>query len=163
MATRPIERLLFTQGGLCFFCQKPLPPADASIEHLVATANGGRNAEDNCVACCTALNSLFGRMSLKAKLQVVLNQKGVFKCPNGSGKTRRTPATAADTFDRVIVDLRKRGKARPGTLAKLTSTINNLFQKRLSPQQLNAIIDKLAAKGVISIDDLKVSYNIPAA
>ncbi len=83
MPTKSIDRLLFAQGGLCFFCQRTLSPAEASVEHLVATANGGRNDPDNTVACCKALNALLGHMSLKEKLRVVLNQKGEFRCPNG--------------------------------------------------------------------------------
>lgn len=69
------------QGGLCFFCRQPLPRGEASIEHLVASANGGTNSEDNCVACCRTLNSLLGSTSIKEKLQIVLNQRGDFRCP----------------------------------------------------------------------------------
>ena len=69
------------QGGLCFFCRQPLPRGEASIEHLVASANGGTNSEDNCVACCRTLNSLLGSKSIKEKLQIVLNQRGDFRCP----------------------------------------------------------------------------------
>ncbi len=89
MPTKPIERLMFTQGGLCFFCRKPLPKAEASVEHLVAATHGGKDNDDNCVVCCKTLNTLFGRMSLKEKLQIVLNQRGDFKCPAG------TPMAAA--------------------------------------------------------------------
>src|SRR5512145_76431 len=85
MPTKPLDRLLFTQGGVCFFCREPLPQSEASVEHLVASANGGGNGDDNCVACCKALNALFGSMSLKEKIQLVLNQKGHFKCPNKAG------------------------------------------------------------------------------
>jgi 5-methylcytosine-specific restriction endonuclease McrA len=77
MPTKPLERLIFTQGGNCFFCRKPLGKAEASVGHLVAVSHGGKDNDENCVACCKALNSLFGRMSLKEKLQIVLNQKGV--------------------------------------------------------------------------------------
>ena len=76
---------MFVQGGLCFFCKQPLPKAEASVEHLLAGANGGSNKDENCVACCKAVNALLGSMSLKEKFQVVLNQKGQFKCPNGVG------------------------------------------------------------------------------
>jgi len=38
--------------------------------------------DENCVACCKAVNALLGSMSLKEKIQVVLNQQGQFKCPN---------------------------------------------------------------------------------
>ena len=69
------------QGGQCFFCRQPLPRGEASIEHLVASANGGTNSDDNCVACCRTLNSLLGSKSIKEKLQIVLNQRGDFRCP----------------------------------------------------------------------------------
>src|SRR5574339_946747 len=100
MPTRPLDRLMFAQGGLCFFCKDRLAKADASVEHLVASANGGRNDDDNCVVCCKAMNALLGSMSLKEKIQVVLNQKGQFKCPNGSQKaTAKAPrgATKAES------------------------------------------------------------------
>ena len=57
MPTKPLDRLMFAQGGLCFFCDKALPQGEASVEHLVASANGGANGDDNCVACCKALNA----------------------------------------------------------------------------------------------------------
>lgn len=163
MPTKPIERLLFTQGGACFFCQGQLSPAEASVEHLVATANGGGNADDNCVACCKALNTLLGRMSLKEKLRVVLNQKGAFKCPNGPSKLKASATLPDDAVDRVIVNLRKQGDARPGTLKTLTSTINNLFQKQLSQSQLTALVNQLKMSGVIAVSGTKVSYAIPSA
>ncbi len=82
MPTKPLDRLLFVQGGLCFFCRQPLPRDDASVEHLQAIANGGANGDDNCVACCKTVNALLGSMSIKQKFEVVLNQKGQFRCPN---------------------------------------------------------------------------------
>jgi len=69
MPTKPIDRLLFAQGGLCFFCSQMLPKAEASIEHLVAVARGGPNGDDNCVACCKSINMLLGSMSLKEKIK----------------------------------------------------------------------------------------------
>ena len=163
MPTKPIERLLFAQGGLCFFCSKQLAPADASVEHLVATANGGRNGDDNTVACCKALNSLLGRMSLKEKLRVILNQKGAFKCPNGSGKPRASVDLPKDALERVLADLEKRGTATPRTVKTLTSSINNLFQKSLSSQQLATLVDALKSRGVITVSGASVSYQLIAA
>jgi hypothetical protein len=164
MPTKPIDRLLFAQGGLCFFCDRKLSPADASVEHLVATANGGSNDPDNTVACCKALNTLLGRMTLKEKLRVVLNQKGEFRCPNGGG---RAPAkstghqSAAQRLVLVVDDLRRRGAARPGTVKKLSSTINALFQNALSDQEVITLVDKLQAQGVITVTGTKVSYASP--
>src|SRR5258708_18119541 len=91
MPTKSLERLMFVQGGLCFFCKQPLSKADASVEHLLASANAGSNHDDNCVACCKSFNALLGSMSLKEKFQVVLNQKGQFKCPNSGGSPKLPP------------------------------------------------------------------------
>jgi hypothetical protein len=160
MPTKPLDRLLFAQGGLCFFCQQRLDPSEASVEHLVATANGGPNGDDNCVACCKSLNALLGRKSLKEKIQVVLNQKGVFECPNGKRKAKQSAPAPKDALERVIADLKKRGKARPGSVAKLTSTINNLFQKSLSAKQLATIVEKLKTEGLVVVDGTKVTYGL---
>jgi hypothetical protein len=163
MPTKPIERLLFAQGGLCFFCQQKLAPTDASVEHLLATANGGGNGEENTVACCKALNMLLGRMSLKEKLRVVLNQKGVFKCPKGTPKPQAAVALPEGAFERVKADLLKRGKACPGTVKTLTSSINNLFQNQLSPQQLASLINKLKSARLVTVNGTRVSYDLTAS
>lgn len=78
---KQLDRLLFEQGGDCFFCKRPLAKADASVEHLLAQANGGTSAEENVVACCKAVNALFGNKPLKEKLAIILRQKQGFQCP----------------------------------------------------------------------------------
>jgi len=174
MPTKPLDRLIFAQGGLCFFCRDALPQGEASVEHLVASANGGPNGDDNCVACCKALNALLGSMSLKEKLQLVLNQKGQFKCPNKIGVLKPTPATAVvrsssvgasisttGQVSRIIEDLRKRASARPRTMKTLSSTISALFQKKLSQQNVLSLIERLRADGVIVVSGTKVSYELP--
>ena len=163
MPTKPIDRLLFAQGGLCFFCQRTLSPTDASVEHLVSTANGGGNDPDNTVACCKALNTLLGHMSLKEKLRVVLNQKGQFICPNGGDAPARTTGhqTAAQRLALVVADLRKRGVACPRKLKTLSRTINALFQNKLTEQEVASLVGKLQAQGVISVSGTKVSYALP--
>lgn len=167
MQTKPIERLLFAQGGRCFFCNDVLSLAEASVEHLNAIANGGRNLDENCVACCKSLNALLGRMSLKEKLRVVLNQKGDFKCPNGRGSHKSSshhrPKVAGSKaidkrVDLVLRDLHKRGAARPRTVKTLSSTINALFHKQLSEAEIKLLLDGLKSAGAISINGTKVSY-----
>lgn len=159
---KPIERLLFAQGGRCFFCEKPLSQADASVEHLVATANGGANHPDNCVACCKALNTLLGRMSLKEKLRVVLNQKGDFQCPNGGGRTP-VPKTAGkskheERLALVVAALLKQGATPPRSLKTLRGTIRALFQKQISEPEVASLLADLQARSIIFVSGTKVSY-----
>jgi hypothetical protein len=161
--TKPIERLLFAQGGRCFFCQQILTPGEASIEHLMAKANGGLNGDENTVACCKALNALLGSMSLKEKLRVILNQNGQFKCPNGKPKPKIPSPLPHRALERVVADLRKRGPGRPRTLKTLGSTINNLFQNGLSPEQLSSIVHHLQVSRIVTLSGSKVSYMLPTA
>lgn len=76
MATtkKQIDKLLFLQGGKCFFCGLILSKEYRSVEHLLAYSLGGSNEVNNCVTCCWSLNSLFRNMTLKEKFQIVLNK-----------------------------------------------------------------------------------------
>jgi len=172
MPTKPIDRLIFAQGGLCFFCRKPLPKNEASVEHLLASANGGSNSDENCVACCKAINALFGSMSLKEKIQVVLNQKGQFKCPSGVERSTasnpiskapdpQAPKSPTDKLSLIIADLKKRGIAKPGTVKTLTSTISALFQKKLEEKELTSLLTQMQTKGWVVVNGTKVSYALP--
>lgn len=174
MPTKPLDRLMFAQGGLCFFCKKALSQTEASVEHLVATANGGHNHDDNCVVCCKALNALLGSMSLKEKIQVILNQRGDFKCPNpkGAHKSAKAPAAShaavshasksvAEKLALIVADLHKRGTARPRTVKTLSSTISALFQKHLPDTEVSSLIDMLCAQRVVIVSGEKVSYELP--
>lgn len=161
MPTKQLNRLIFAQGGQCFFCGQALPKAEASMEHLVAKTNGGDNHDENCVACCKALNALLGSMSLKQKLQVVLNQKGQFKCPNGVGSTKTPVKKPKDgKLERVIADLKKRGNSRPRTLETLTSAIVSRFSKDLSETEVAALIQQLQSTGRITVSEDKINYDL---
>lgn len=177
MPTKPIERLLFAQGGNCFFCRQLLPEAEASIEHLVAVTNGGNHDDENCVVCCKTLNRLLGRMSLKEKLQVVLNQKGVFKCP-GNHATSVQPAPAAkkapapspqglltreEQLALVVANLHKRGNGKPGSEEKLLNTIRSALTHKEQPAgDAEALLALLQARGLVSMLEGKVTgYHLP--
>jgi hypothetical protein len=182
--TTHLERLLFAQGHRCFFCGELLAKADASIEHLVASANGGTNADNNCVACCKTLNHLLGAGSIKEKLQIVLNQRGAFQCParteatvtaiHGStpplhvvpkvSSTEAHVPVDAHQLALVISDLRKRGVFRPRKVTTLTSTIRALFkqhqQKELTEADLGRLVEVLRSQGKLTITDNKVTYKL---
>lgn len=170
MPTKQLDRLMFAQGGMCFFCKQPLPKAEASVEHLYAKANGGDNNDENCVACCKAVNALLGSMSLKEKIRVVLNQKGQFKCPNGVGKTpqkTQAPSNSAatakpksDKFELVVANLKQRGNSRPRTLKTLTSTVASLFPNGLPEPELKSLLHQLQSTGKVLVTDKKVTYDL---
>jgi len=163
MSIKPLDRLLFAQGQRCFFCRQALAAEDASVEHLLARANDGSSSDDNCVACCKALNSLFGSISIKAKMQIVLNQAGDFQCPKmqAAAQSACQPAAAtskvtADSLALVVEDLNKRGAARPRTLEKLVNAVSARFQ--VEPSTARAMVERLRAEAVIAVEGTNVAY-----
>lgn len=180
MATTALDRLLFAQGGDCFFCYQNLPRAEASVEHLVASTLGGGDNDENCVACCKTLNRLFGRMSLKEKMQLLLKQRGDFQCPGGIQRTVAIPdkrqVAAAPARKKVpedfstseghvrlaVEDLRKRGNSRPGNEEKLLNTIRTaLAHKGQAEDSAAAVLDAFKASGWILVTEGKVTYQLP--
>lgn len=47
---------------------------------------------------------------------------------------------------------------KPRTVKTLASTINSLFQKTLTEEDIQRVISELARKGVVTVDESKVSY-----
>ena len=160
---KQLERLLFLQGNLCFFCQQPIPVGEASVEHLVATSNGGAKDDDNCVVCCKTVNTALGNLSVKAKLQVVVNQRSGFSCPRVASVEELVRSVVPDNgrLEQVVTDLQKRGPSRPRRAATLKNTINSVFQNTLSEEELSSLVSTLESLGYIAIQESKVTYALP--
>lgn len=60
----------------------------------------------------------------------------------------------------VIKDLKKRGQSKPATVSKLINSINSLFQKKLSEEEIKQTIKQLEDQGKLTITENKVSYSI---
>lgn len=166
---KQLERLLFLQGQHCFFCQQTIPAGEASVEHLVASANGGNNADENCVACCKAVNAALGSLSIKEKLQVVLNQRGTFTCPRTqkstlpNGPPNGTPLglLEEERIAAVVEGLLRLGATRPRKVATLHNTMAALFQKKLTDAEIASLFEALVARNLIAVDGQKVAYALP--
>ncbi|MGJ0483202.1 MAG: HNH endonuclease [Methylomicrobium sp.] len=178
--TTHITRLLFAQGGQCFFCRKPLPISEASIEHLVASANGGTNEDGNYVACCKTLNHLLGSKSIKEKLHIVLNQRGNFQCPSHfvqrptipinnnpvtpiTNQNQAMPNGELSAIELVLSDLKKRGASRPRKISTLNSTIKALLKQHKKPNadvDVENLIIELQKRGKLIINETKIAYKL---
>lgn len=165
---KQLERLLFLQGNRCFFCGDSIPDGEASVEHLVATSNGGAKEDENCVVCCKAVNAALGNLPIKAKLQAILNQRSRFICPKQSAQSEDQSNGSAESGAQperialVVADLQKRGSSRPRRVATLKNTMNSVFQMSLSDAQLDALLSNLQSSGYVVVEDTKVSYALPA-
>lgn len=173
MPTKPIDRLLFAQGGDCFFCKRTLDKSEASIEHLVAQAHGGKDNDENLVVCCKTLNSLLGRMSLKEKLEVILKQRGGFQCPAKSSAPQKAPVSTAQAkpvhqpkpgspLAVVVENLKKRGNSRPARLDKLLNTIKTALEhQKLDASLADKMLAQLRSHKWITVEADKVIYSLP--
>ena len=166
MTTSTLDRLLFAQGNNCFFCENPLARSQASVEHLLAKAHDGSNALDNCVACCKSVNALFGSMTLKEKIRVVLKQHGKFRCPMTSGRSKcsspcnpskEKPASSDKHFQIVLANLTARKSGRPGSEKALRNEIATILPG-LNAVELDAMVGKLKALGKVRSEGERVIY-----
>lgn len=72
------------------------------------------------------------------------------------------PKTSPDRVALLVVNLRKQGAARPRTVATLSSSISHTFQKQLTAQEVSALVSELKKKGLIKVEENKVTYNLPS-
>ena len=137
------------------------------MEHLVATSNGGSNDDENCVACCKMINQVFGNLSIKSKLRVVVDHRGAFACP-GKGsvasKVVHTPELHANPIEHltaVVEDLRKRGTTRPRRTSTLKNALKSIPKIKLSKDDIELLVAALVSKGYITVQNTKVTYTLP--
>ena len=71
------------------------------------------------------------------------------------------PKSGADKVAVVVEDLTRRGPARPRTLKTLRSTVQALFRKELTDEDLTCLLNQLSARGVFKVANGKLTYCLP--
>jgi len=95
---------------------------------------------------------------LKAKKVSVRRVKSVTELPLVKAAISKS---SAERVSVVIGILAKSSAARPRTVKTLASAINAMFQKSLTESEIAGIISELSRKGVVVVNQTKVSYVIP--
>lgn len=95
---------------------------------------------------------------LKAKKILACRSKDVTEIPLVKAANSTSPT---DRLAVVISDLQRRGSAKPRTVKTLSSTINGIFQKQLSEQDVAVLLTALQRAGVVNVTATKVSYSLP--
>ena len=72
-----------------------------------------------------------------------------------------TPA-GDDRLQVAVAHLRRLKAAKPRTEKTLRGTLQALFKKQLSEEQLSALFAALCERGVIKVDGSKVTYDVPS-
>lgn len=64
--------------------------------------------------------------------------------------------------DAAVTDLVRRKASKPRTQKTLLSTLNALFRKELSEQQLDELFSDLCGRGLVKLSGTRVTYNLPS-
>ena len=43
--------------GTCYYCHRPIPPRELTMDHVVPLVRGGRSTKGNVVPCCKECNT----------------------------------------------------------------------------------------------------------
>jgi 5-methylcytosine-specific restriction endonuclease McrA len=78
------SRLLTRQNGCCYFCKLRISVRQATIDHLVPRAKGGKNRESNLAAACFKCNNEKGSLSV-AEYMLVLQSRSLSLVSDGAG------------------------------------------------------------------------------
>jgi hypothetical protein len=157
---KQLQRLLVQQGHKCFFCGKSIPLGEASVEHLDALSNGGEKTDQNCVACCRAINTALGNLSVKEKFRAVLSQPIPFPCPHESPlvvQSDEPASTSADLVTQAVALLKRYGDKVPRRKSTLFNALRGEVPE-VTDTQLEALFSELTASGVVAMSGVKVTY-----
>ena len=92
---------------------------------------------------------------LKSKKILASRVKSISEIPLIKISNSKSPSEKASA---VMANLAQRGASKPRTLKTLSSTINSLFQKSLTEQEIAFIVEEMKSQKVISINEKKVVY-----
>ena len=94
-----------------------------------------------------------------------LSGKGIaaFRSACIAGMPSLIPAPSFEAqIQAAVTDLVRRASSRPRTKKTLLNTLQALFRKQLSEQQLSSLLDALCRQGVVKLDGAKVTYALPS-
>ena len=95
---------------------------------------------------------------LKSKKILASRSKDVTEIPIVKAACSKSPA---ERLEVVISYLQRRGASKPRTLKTLASTINSIFQKALSEQEVEGLLAALQKRGILAVTENKVAYTLP--
>ncbi len=95
---------------------------------------------------------------LKTQQVLVCRSRKITDIPIVKAATAISPREKVEV---IISNFQQRGTSKPRTLKTLSSTINSLFLKQLSDEEVAVLIQELQKHGTIRIQDTKVLYSLP--
>ena len=96
---------------------------------------------------------------LKTKKMFAARWRDVSDIPLVKVANTKSPA---EKISVIVANLQQRGTSKPRTVKTLLSTVSSIFQKKLTEQELDALLKELEAKGYVAVNGAKVSFSLPA-
>ncbi len=96
---------------------------------------------------------------LKTKKVLAGRVKAVTDIPFVKASNSKSPAGRLEV---VVAKLMQLKTSKPRTVSTLKSTIASLFQKQLSDQEVESIVQSLVTGELLSVSGTKVSYSLPS-
>ncbi len=94
---------------------------------------------------------------LKTRKILAGRSKSVVDIPIVKAASSKPPS---ERIEIVVADLKRRGAAKPRTVKTLSSTIQAIFQKQLSDEEVTGLVNGLNKKGIVKISGTKVAYSL---
>lgn len=95
---------------------------------------------------------------LKTRKILAGRSKSVVDIPIVKAASSKSPS---ERIEIIVADLKRRGSAKPRTVKTLSSTIQAIFQKQLSDEEVTGLVNGLNKKGIVKISGTKVAYSLP--
>lgn len=95
---------------------------------------------------------------LKTRKILAGRSKSVVDIPIVKAASSKSPS---ERIEIIVADLKRRGSAKPRTVKTLSSTIQAIFQKQLSDEDVTGLVNGLNKKGIVKISGTKVAYSLP--
>lgn len=95
---------------------------------------------------------------LKTRKILAGRSKSVVDIPIVKAASSKSPS---ERIEIIVSDLKRRGSAKPRTVKTLSSTIQAIFQKQLSDEDVTGLVNGLNKKGIVKISGTKVAYSLP--
>lgn len=95
---------------------------------------------------------------LKSKKVFAARSKDIADIPLVKTANAMSPK---EKLDAVIAKLQQIPASKPRTIKTLSSTINSLFQKQLSEEEIASLVSELQARTLITVANAKISYTPP--
>ena len=96
---------------------------------------------------------------LKSKKMRVYRSRDVTDIPIVKAARAESPT---EKLAVIVTNLQQRGASKPRTVQTLSSTINALFQRALSDEEVSSLLRTLQKQGIITVNETEVSYSLPA-